>query len=173
MNRGSHKDDQPDFNGSNEELLHPQGAPTHVAAPKTSGISISPILQRSRQDDSAIAKIPLVLPFPSIALAGIVGSTCRNFTHVPNAKVCLSCLVHTYVIVEILFLREKYTWRCNAEKKVPFRKLRRRNKIRSSIVKQKLHIRRIYKNNYTSITCFTIYVAMGGLYKNKRNNQSL
>jgi len=106
----------PIFNGSNEELLHPQEASTHVAAPKTSGISISPILQRSRQDDSAIAKIFLVLPFPPAAHAGIVGSTCRNFAHVPNAKVCLSCLVHTYVIVEILFLREKYARRCNVGK---------------------------------------------------------
>lgn len=104
---------------SNEGLLHTQREHTltHVAAPKTSGISISPILQRSRQDDSAIAKIPFTLPPPPAAPIGIVGSTCRNFAHVPNTGVCLSCLVHTYVIVEILFLREKYTWRRNARKK--------------------------------------------------------
>lgn len=118
--------------GSNEGLLHTQREHTltHVAAPKTSGISISPILQRSRQDDSAIAKIPLAPPPLSAAPIGIVGSTCRNFAHVPNTGVCFSCLLHTYVIVEILFLREKYTRWCNEGKKVSFWKLLRRNKIK-------------------------------------------
>lgn len=93
---------------------------THVATAKTSGISISPILQRSRQDDSTIVrsrKFPsLVRPLPRHSRR-----YCRIDLSEFRARAergSLSFLSGTYVRDRWNFTpSQKYTRRCNARKK--------------------------------------------------------